>query len=48
MDENDVKEIKENIEKLYDEYREKMQELVHEGEKTTEYFLDEIEKLTRK
>ena len=47
MDENDIKEIKEEIEKLYDNYREKMEELAHEGEKTTEYFLDEVEKLTK-
>jgi len=47
MDENDAKEIKDKIEKLYSDYREKMQELAHEGEKTTEYFLNEVEKLTR-
>ena len=43
----DQSEIKREIEKLYENYREKMRELAHEGEKTTEYFLYEIEKLTK-
>jgi DNA-binding ferritin-like protein len=47
MEENEIKEIKEKVERLYRDYREKMQELAREGERDTEYFLNEIEKLTR-
>jgi hypothetical protein len=47
MDENDIREIKGKIENLYEHYRDKMKELAHEGEGTTEDFLNEIEKLAR-
>lgn len=47
MDENDIKEIKDKIERLYRDYHDKMDNLVREGERETEQFLYEIEKLTK-